>query len=148
VARLAGASGAFTDTLAPTTAGTWHAQARFQGNAAKGPAESGQCSFPVAVPSPPPAQPRPDLVIDSLKRNSFTVTNRGDGAAGPFTVSVRRGQGGTTRFDFVGLAPGSSLTRNVNCLKGDLTVTADSGETVAESDETNNRTTLLVQSCQ
>jgi hypothetical protein len=143
----AGTNGAYADTFVPSTTGTWHVQARFQGDAAHGPAESPECAFQVTTPPAPPPQ-LPDLVISSLKRGSVTVSNQGQGAAGPFTVSVKQSQGGTLHFDIAGLGAGESATRSFTCLQGELSATADSGNSVAESDESNNKDSTVVQTCQ
>ena len=83
------------------------------------------------------AQPLPDLVITSLGRSSFTVTNVGTAPAGPFVVSVTF----IGTFTFSGLAPGQSATRTWStlCPRGRvLTAIADRGQAVAESNEGNN----------
>ena len=46
----AGANGSYADTFVPSAAGTWHVQARFQGDAAHAAAESPQCAFQAATP--------------------------------------------------------------------------------------------------
>ncbi len=81
--------------------------------------------------------PQPDLVISALGRSSFTVTNTGTAAAGPFVVSVTF----VGTFTFSGLAPGQSVTRTWSalCPTGRvLTAVADRGQAVAESNEGNN----------
>ena len=81
------------------------------------------------------AQPLPDLVISALGETSFTVTNQGNAAAGPFVVSVTL----VGTFTFSGLAPGQSQTRVWSaCRRGTITAIADRGRTVAESNEDNN----------
>ena len=83
------------------------------------------------------ARPLPDLVITSLGRSSFTVTNVGTAPAGPFVVSVTF----IGTFTFSGLAPGQSATRTWStlCPRGRvLTAVADRGQAVAESNEGNN----------
>ena len=89
------------------------------------------------------AQPLPDLVVTALRETSFTVTNTGTAAAGPFVVSVTL----IGTFSFAGLAPGESATRTWSaCRRGTLTTIADRGRTVTESDEANN-TRSLVSDC-
>jgi hypothetical protein len=90
---------------------------------------------------PPPPGPRPDLVISDMgfstaDRYYFTVTNRGPGAAGAFTVSVTA----HGSFSFAGLAAGASVTRTYdpNCYAGTLEARADALSQVAETDEANN----------
>ena len=83
------------------------------------------------------APPLPDLVVTSLGRSSFTVTNVGTAPAGPFVVSVTF----IGTFTFSGLAPGQSATRTWStlCPRGRvLTAIADRGQAVAESNEGNN----------
>jgi subtilase family serine protease len=89
------------------------------------------------------AQPLPDLVISALTETSFSVTNSGVAAAGPFVVTVAL----IGTFSFTGLAPGQSATRTWSvCRRGTLTGVADRGATVAESNEANN-TRSLVSDC-
>jgi hypothetical protein len=81
------------------------------------------------------AQPLPDLVVSALGETSFTVTNQGNAAAGPFVVSVTL----VGTFTFSGLAAGQSQTRVWSaCRLGTITAIADRGRTVAESNEDNN----------
>ncbi len=47
--------------------------------------------------SPPPPVVLPDLVVSDLAKDSFTVKNQGDAAAGPFLVSVTNSNTGTAR---------------------------------------------------
>ena len=89
------------------------------------------------------AQPLPDLVITALTETSFTVTNTGTAAAGPFVVSVTL----IGTFSFAGLAPHESATRTWSaCRRGTLNAVADRGRTVTESNEANN-TRSLVSDC-
>jgi len=94
---------------------------------------------PPPAPTDPPPGPKPDLIITYFASNQVTVKNQGAGAAGPFTVTVT-GRG-TARFAD-GLAPGQQLTKdypNPNmCDSNPYHAQADSGQEVAESDETNN----------
>ena len=92
---------------------------------------------PVATHTWSIAPPLPDLVITSLGRSGFTVTNVGAAPAGPFVVSVTF----IGTFTFSGLAPGQSATRTWStlCPRGRvLTAVADRGQAVAESNEGNN----------
>jgi len=89
------------------------------------------------------AQPLPDLVVSALTETSFTVTNAGTAAAGPFVVSVTL----IGTFSFPALAPHESATRTWSaCRRGSLTAVADRGRTVSESNEDNN-TRSLVSDC-
>jgi RNA polymerase sigma factor (sigma-70 family) len=89
------------------------------------------------------AKPLADLVVSALSETSFTVTNVGDAAAGPFVVSVTL----IGTFSFSGLAAGQSQTRVWSaCRVGTLRAIADRGHTVAESNEDNN-TRSLVSDC-
>jgi hypothetical protein len=89
------------------------------------------------------ARPLPDLVVTALTETSFTVTNTGTAAAGPFVVSVTL----IGTFSIPGLAAGQSVTRVWSaCRRGTLTAIADRGRTVAESNEDNN-TRALVSDC-
>jgi hypothetical protein len=77
----------------------------------------------------------PDLVVTSLTRTGFTVTNAGTAPAGPFVVSVTL----IGTFTIPGLAPGQSVTRTWSvCRTGTLTAIADRGGNVTESNESNN----------
>jgi hypothetical protein len=100
----------------------------------------------VTPPEPPPGQaPLADLQITAFtigSLGSFTVTNAGTGAAGPFTVSLSPAGG---NYRFPGLAPGASVEQAApqGCFEGaTYTATADSQKEVAESNETNNLATL------
>jgi RNA polymerase sigma factor (sigma-70 family) len=86
------------------------------------------------------ATPLPDLVISKLTETSFTATNTGPAAAGPFVVTVTL----IGTFTIPGLAPGASATRVWSaCRIGTLLATADRGAAVAESNESNNTATLV-----
>jgi len=78
--------------------------------------------------------PQPDLVVSSVSGTSFTITNRGNAAAGLFRVTVQ----GVGTFTIRGLAAGASVTRTVTCASIQRTITVDSQNQVAESNETNN----------
>ena len=78
--------------------------------------------------------PQPDLVVNSVSGTSFTITNRGNAAAGLFRVTVQ----GVGTFTIRGLAAGASVTRTVTCASIQRTITVDSQNQVAESNETNN----------
>jgi RNA polymerase sigma factor (sigma-70 family) len=89
------------------------------------------------------AQPLPDLVVSFLGETSFTVTNVGNAAAGPFVVTVTL----VGTFSFSGLGAGQSQTRVWSaCRVGTLNAIADRGRTVAESNEDNN-TRSIVSDC-
>lgn len=131
--------------LAPGT--TYHYQ--LVGDSPVATSFGGDRTFTTATPPPPPppAAKLPDLVVSTLTKDSFTVTNRGEAAAGPFAVSLANSKVGTATFSFSGLAAGASVTQSFFCNAGTDTATADSGGTVAESDESNNTATLTVVSC-
>jgi hypothetical protein len=78
--------------------------------------------------------PQPDLVVSSVTGTRFTITNRGTAATGPFVVTVQ----GVGSFTFAGLAVGASATRTVSCASIQRTITVDSQNQVAESNEANN----------
>lgn len=96
---------------------------------------------PVVVEPPPPPPPvkKADLVISAMDFNPtdsyfFTVTNQGEAAAGPFTVTV-----GTGSYPITGLAAGASVTRTwATCTNGTFVATADALAQIDESSETNN----------
>ena len=81
----------------------------------------------------------PDLVVTALTETGFTVVNTGAAAAGPFVVSVTL----VGSYTFAGLPAGAAVTRTWRCQSGTLSVIADRGDTVAESDEANNRRSLV-----
>jgi hypothetical protein len=105
---------------------------------------------PPAAPLPPEPPPPPpvsglaaDLVISDLFSDfdgrKFTVKNQGDAAAGPFRVTIRSSPTGDTHFEFTGLAPGESATRQYFRPCGEFhRAVADSDNRVPESNESNN----------
>ncbi len=84
------------------------------------------------------AEPRPDLVITSLTERGFTVANTGTVPAGSFVLTVTL----VGSFTFAGLGAGEEATRTWTCRRGTLDAIADRSDTVAESDEANNRRSL------
>jgi hypothetical protein len=79
------------------------------------------------------------LTISSLTTFGLTVTNAGNGPAGPFSVTVC----GIGSFDFTGLAPGASSQASwKTCIAGTTTATVDPKNAVGESNETNNTASL------
>jgi hypothetical protein len=87
----------------------------------------------------------PDLVISALTRTSFTVTNQGTAPAGGFYVSLSNSD---NPYQFNnGLAAGASASQAFNCLDLPRTATADKGQDVAESDETNNTRSIPASGC-
>ena len=102
---------------------------------------------PPPDPPPPVSGPAPDLTISSLTGDQFTVTNQGNVAAGPFTVTVRTASG-DTNFEFTGLAVGQSATRSYfkPCEEQRLAL-ADPLNQVAESNEANNTATYAFDFC-
>jgi hypothetical protein len=99
---------------------------------------------PPVVQPPPPPPAKPDLVILSVFFSEFTIRNQGPAAAGPFSVTVAQQGNLTQTLQFpAGLAAGAQETRTFTGTCGGplSTVTADSGSTVDESNETNNQLT-------
>lgn len=103
-----------------------------------------------AAPPPPPPAPKPDLVISALGYTPeaqwrFTVTNRGQAAAGNFSVSVS----GEGTYAIPGLAAGASATRTfrTTCRVFTWEARADSGAQVDESDEANNTRSYTEDVC-
>jgi RNA polymerase sigma factor (sigma-70 family) len=78
--------------------------------------------------------PQPDLVISSVSGTQFTITNRGNAAAGVFVVTVQ----GVGTFTIRVLAAGASVTRTVSCASIQRTIVVDAQNQVAESNEANN----------
>jgi RNA polymerase sigma factor (sigma-70 family) len=85
--------------------------------------------------------PQPDLVVSSVTGTSFTITNRGNAAAGVFVVTVQ----GVGTFTIRGLTAGASVTRTVTCASIQRLITIDPKNQVAESNESNN--TALLPPC-
>lgn len=81
------------------------------------------------------SKPQPDLVVTALTETGFTVANVGSVPAGMFVVSVTL----VGSYTFAGLPAGAKATRTWPCRRGTLSAIADRGNTVDESDETNNR---------
>jgi RNA polymerase sigma factor (sigma-70 family) len=77
----------------------------------------------------------PDLVITGFTETSVTVANVGSAATDPFVVSIEL-VGSVT---FGGLAAGARATQTFACRSGALTAVADPTNSVAESNEANNR---------
>ena len=84
------------------------------------------------------SEPLPDLVVTSLTTTGFTVANAGTAPAASFVVTVTT----VGTFTFAGLAPGATATQSWTCRRGTLDLIADRQNTVAESDERNNRRSL------
>ena len=94
------------------------------------------------IPAHEPDQPDLDITEVICPDNgeiSYTVENIGDADAGAFDVSITA-TGVSETDSITGLAAGVSVTRTVavDCVETGYTVCADSGNDVAESDETNN----------
>jgi hypothetical protein len=86
--------------------------------------------------TPPPPPGKPDLAFTALGIQSFTLTNRGDTLAGPFSVKV-----GTQTFRYGGIAPGRQITQGyAGGCGGSIEARVDTGQEVDEGDETNNET--------
>lgn len=84
-------------------------------------------------------QQLPDLVVSDVGGSGVTVSNVGDGAAGPFVVVVDQ-----TSFDSAGLEPGDSQQFDIDLCEGPVDVTADPDNAIAESDEANNAVSTTV----
>ncbi len=114
------------------------------GNAPPPPLPPAVTATPKPSPSPTPTptpKPPADLVISELTPSSVTVENRSDGPAGPFQTSVVDSQNTTLTLSVPnGLAARASVTLAYDCLAllRSRTATADSGNVVAEADESNN----------
>jgi hypothetical protein len=91
-------------------------------------------------PPPPPPGLMPDLVVTVVGKDNFTVSNPGLASAGPFSVSVvDAARGFSQTFAYGGLPAAGSFNQTFQCQpSGSIVVTVDIGNTVAESDETNN----------
>ena len=111
---------------------------------ARPPAPPGPPPTTTPPPPPPPSPPAspPDLVISKLTTASVTVKNIGDTAAGDFEVTASS----VGAFTIGGLPSGATETRTFAspCSRTvrSITARADARNQVAESDETNNSTTI------
>jgi subtilase family serine protease len=85
-------------------------------------------------------------VISDLAKDSATVKNIGNGAAGTFMLTVNTTEG-PSQFVIEDLPAGSSATVSFSCQAGPVTAVADSANQVTESNETNNTKTIAVVSC-
>lgn len=107
---------------------------------------------PPAPPAPPgaPVKPGPpalpDLTVTRFNLETVTVSNGGDGAAGPFRLKLAW-DGGTKTLIFPGLGPHESASRTpgVRCENG--YAEADDLDQVEESNESNNTTELEADIC-
>lgn len=104
-----------------------------------------------------------DLVIEALTAPEsvqsgsgitigFTIRNVGLAASGPFAYSYEGPLGGYTSTYALGLLPGQAIADQQGLGDADyvpevvtVRVVADSGDEVAESDETNNEASAQVQ---
>jgi subtilase family serine protease len=77
--------------------------------------------------------PLPDLVVTDLTNSTATVSNRGDGPAGPSTVTL-----GELALRVGALQPGDTASFEFDCQPGEVIATADAKREVRESDEENN----------
>jgi hypothetical protein len=92
---------------------------------------------PPPPPPPPPPPGKPDLVVAEFGIQSFTIANRGDTLAGPFSVMI-----GTQTFRFGGIAPGRQITQGyAGGCGAEIKARVDTGQEVDEGDETNNERT-------
>jgi hypothetical protein len=155
-----GSAGDFTGSFTPRTPGSYSVLAFWRGNTKLDGAQSPACRFTVS-----PAQTTstttaatttgtttttasgpPDLVISDLAKDSATVKNIGNGAAGTFMLTVNTTEG-PSQFVIEDLPAGSSATVSFSCQAGPVTAVADSANQVTESNETNNTKTIAVVSC-
>jgi hypothetical protein len=108
--------------------------------------------------------PRPDLVVQNINTNTlsvscpggggtcvttvtFTIANNGPGNAGSFNVLINLDPGQVVNQPVAGLAAGATQTFTVsspaggNCFNPDctVTVTVDNGNSVTETNESNNQ---------
>lgn len=108
--------------------------------------------------------PKPDLVVQNINTNTlsvscpggggtcvttvtFTIANNGPGNAGPFNVLINLDPGQVVNQSVAGLAAGATQTFTVsspaggNCFDPDctVTVTVDNGNSVPETNESNNQ---------
>jgi hypothetical protein len=88
---------------------------------------------PTATPDP-----RPNLVVESVSGTRAVIRNAGTTAAGPFTVSLSQGNAAPLTFKVKGLAAGATTAVSYACRNGTRTLTVDTGNEVAESNETDN----------
>jgi len=81
-------------------------------------------------------------VISAFDAQTFTVSNQGTAAAGPFSVEVVN----FGAFSFTGLAAGGRETRTYasGCAAGTLEARADYLNQVVESNETNSTRSIDV----
>jgi subtilase family serine protease len=83
-------------------------------------------------------------VISSLGQFSFAVSNVGEADAGAFVVSVS----GVGTFEIGSLDKGDTKTRSwQTCQVGTMTATADAQNQIAESNESNNSRSFVIQKC-
>jgi uncharacterized membrane protein YgcG len=80
----------------------------------------------------------PDLVVADIG-SGVTVTNVGDGPAGPFAVDIN-----DSTFDSGGLAVGDSEHIAVDLCEGSVNVVVDPTNAVVETDETNNEESTTI----
>jgi sugar lactone lactonase YvrE len=151
-------AGNFNGSFTPRGPGSYSVLAFWRGNTKLDGAQSPACGFTVS-----PAQTttstttstatttttpggRPDLVISTLTKDSATVQNIGNAAAGSFMVTVTT-SAGASQFLIEDLPAGSSATVSFFCSAGPVTAVADSANQIAESNETNNTKTIAVLGC-
>jgi hypothetical protein len=106
---------------------------------------------PEPTPTPGPTAPpgAPDLVVTSLTADGVTVANQGDGAAGAFTLTIRRDGVTQNTFRIDGLAAGASTARSytASSCASVYTAFADIDNEVAETNESNNTGTFSYAFC-
>jgi hypothetical protein len=88
----------------------------------------------------PRPQLRGDLIVTEVRKDSYTIMNRGVFATDRFEVSIENDSRQFTATNTVsGLAPGASLTQTFQCQpSGTIVVTADINNDVEETNEDNN----------
>jgi len=159
------------DLTAPSSPGTYQGRFKLRSsdNIVFGINGDAQGSFwvKVVVPDPTPTPTEPDLVVTNLTFNpdppkqgvfmdvSVTIKNQGDTDAGAFDVEWKGGENFATpscTWSIPSLAGGGSVTKSCNSFQysswyANITtvVTADVGDTVDESDETNNELKMDIE---
>jgi CARDB/Sigma-70 region 2 len=90
-------------------------------------------TFGWSIVAPPP--PLPDLYVASFTKNTITVRNRGNAAAGTSVLTITL----VGTFTVPALAPGASATFSWStCRAGTYSAIVDRTNVVVESDEKNN----------
>jgi hypothetical protein len=153
-------SGHFASSFVPRAPGQYSALAYWTGNKTIAGARSNVCPFQVNPPlttttttttsttgtTTTTPQPRPDLTISSLTKDTAVVANVGSAPATSFVVTVTT-TAGPQSFQVPGLAPGASASLSFFCRAGAVSAVADSANQIAESNEANNAAATTVVGC-